>query len=106
MTIDEVLSDWIADRRREIHVLNSEVTRTRIVFARLESWRRQLDERNVLANSDCLRVRRHRTHEWTGVAFSRERQRRFNFSVLRKVLRVREVEGRARGFQTKLTLLQ
>src|SRR5437016_6070700 len=44
MMIDVTLDDWFANRRGEIHVLNSKVSSAGIVDTWLEAGRRQFDE--------------------------------------------------------------
>src|SRR5262249_41066886 len=105
MMIDEVLDDRVADGRREIHILNSEITCARVVFARLESRPGQLDKRDVLPHCDCICNRSHRSNQRTSFAFSAKGQRRFNLSILRKVFRVGEIESTACRIKSKLTLL-
>ena len=83
--------DRLADRRRIIHVRNPKKTRARIVRARLVSRRRQLHKRMMLAHRDRLRRRRHIFHPLAGM-IARERQRRFDFSVQRKIFRPRQVK--------------
>ena len=105
MMIDVVLDDGLADRRREIHVLNSEVAGARIVFARMKARTGQFDKRNVFAHGDGVSHRRNRTHQRPGFTVSDERQSRFNFRVLREIPGAGEIESTARGVQTKLALL-
>src|SRR2546425_5972831 len=105
MMIDKAFDDWFANRRGEVHVLNSEVAGARIINAWLESGRRQLDKRNMLAHRDRLRHRRHRSHEQAGFAFGGERQRGLAFSVLWKVFGVGKIKSAACRIKTELTLL-
>src|SRR5438067_2399375 len=105
MAADEVLDDRLADWRGEIHELDSEIAGARIILARLLARRRQFDEGNMFANRNCLRIRRNGSHEGAGFAFSREGQSRFDFRVLRKVLRVPEIESAARSVNAELSLL-
>jgi hypothetical protein len=56
MMIDVAPDDGLADRRREIHVLNSEESGARIIDPRLESGRWQLNKRNMLADGYGLAV--------------------------------------------------
>src|ERR1044072_940085 len=55
MTLDVSPGDRLANRRGEIHVLDSKITGPRIVYARLKTRRWQLDERHTLANGNGLR---------------------------------------------------
>src|SRR5260221_1115573 len=99
-----VLADGFADRRREIHVADSEITGARIVNASLETRRRQLDERMMLANCNRLRHRRNLPHQTTRFLTS-ESKRGFDFRVLRKVFCVGEIESAPRRIQTEHSLL-
>src|SRR2546421_4229968 len=105
MAPDEVLDDGLADRRREIHELNSEIAGARIILARLVTRRRQFDEGNMFADSNRLRIRRNGAHERPGFAIGREGQSGFDFRVPGKVLRVREIESAPRSVDAELSLL-
>src|SRR5437763_13701553 len=105
MATDEVLDDGFADWRGENHELNSEIAGARIILARLVTGRRQLDEGNMFANRNRLRIWRSGAHERPGFAFSRERQSGFDFRVPGKVLRVGKIESAARSVDPELSLL-
>src|SRR5437879_4771797 len=96
MMTDVVLVDRLADRRGEVHVLDAEIAGARIVGARLETRWRQFDKRMMFADGDRLRHRRHLPHEWSRFTLTGESDGRLDFSVLRKVPCVREIERAAR----------
>ncbi len=91
-----VPGDGFADGRGKVHEANSRVPGARIVCAWLETRRRQLDKRDVLSNSDDLWDGRDLPDQRAGLAFTGEGQRGFDFSVLRKILCVRQKESAAR----------
>src|SRR5207247_6250554 len=103
---DVVPGDRLADRRGKIHVANAEIAGARIVGARLETRRWQFYKRMMLADSDRLRHGCHLPHERPGLTFAGESDCRLDFSVLWKVLCVREIERAARWIQTKTSLLR
>src|SRR6266850_454696 len=105
MMANVVLRDRLADWRGKIHVVNSEIAGARIISARLKSRRRQLNKRMMLAHGDRLGIRRYLPQHWTRF-FAGEGKRRFDFSVLRKVFRVSEIESAASWIQTEDSLLQ
>src|SRR5260221_14555159 len=96
MMAEVVPGDGFADGRGKVHEANSRVPGARIVCARLETRRRQLDKRDVLSNSNGLRYWCDLPDQRAGLAFTGESKSRFDFSVLRKILCVREKESAAR----------
>src|SRR5437588_13100016 len=99
MMVEVALGDGFADRGGKVHEGNSEVSGAWIIEASLETRRRQLDERMMLADSDCLRHRRDLSHQRPGFTFTGERKSSFDFRVLRKIPGVREIESAARGIE-------
>src|SRR5688572_26803585 len=104
MTRDETLGYRLFDRRGKVHVINAEITGARIEHARLVTCRRQLNKRVTLAHGDRLGHRDDLPYKSSrGVAS--ERERRFNFRVLREVLRVRQVKRAATRIEPIRALL-
>src|SRR6185503_3664515 len=104
MPRDEALRDRIFDRRGEVHILDSEITSTRIEDTWLEAGRRQLHERMSLANGDRLRDRHNLSHKLAR-RLARESKSCFNFRVLRKVFCVGEIKRAASRLESISTLL-
>src|SRR6266516_7553796 len=96
MMTDVAPGNRLADRRGEVHVLDPKIAGARIVGARHETPRWQFDKRMMFADGDRLRHGRHLTHERPRFTFAGESDSRLDFSVLRKVLSVREIERAAR----------
>src|SRR5882672_11433402 len=105
MMANVVLRDRLADWRGKIHIVNSEIAGARIVGPRLESRRRQLNKRMMLAHGDRPGIRRYLPQHWSRF-FAGEGKPRFDFSVLRKVFGVTEIESAASWIQTEDSLLQ
>src|SRR5438552_810803 len=92
---DEVLGDGFANRRGKVHEANSEIPAAGIIDAGFETGWRQLDKRDVLANSNGLRDWCDLSHQRASLAFTGERKSSFDFGVLWKILCICEIEGAA-----------
>src|SRR4030095_14922651 len=105
MTRDEPFDYRLLNRGREVHECNSIKTCSGIEAPWFVSGWRQLNKRYVLTNCYCLGGWSNVPDEWTGL-IRRECQRGFDFSVSRKVLRIRQVESAATRIQSKRALLR
>ncbi len=106
MPRDPALLDRAGERTRVVVELDSEERNARIELARFEAGRRQLDERVMLANRHELRDRGHATDERAGTIVRLERQHRFDFGVLRKGFRSRQINRAATAIDGVVALLR
>src|SRR5437773_11895418 len=105
MPRNKALHDWLADRRRIIHIANAEKTSAWIVRPRLVPGRRQLHERMMLAHSDRFRRRCHVANPPPRL-LSRKRERALHFRIQRKIFRLWQINGAPRRIQVISTLLR
>src|SRR5215212_1199637 len=104
MPRDKAFGYRLLDWGREVHVINTRVTGTRIKNARLETGRRQLHKRMAFTNSNRLRHRYNFSDELSR-RLAGERQRGFHLRVLRKVFGVWKIERAASRLEFVCPLL-
>src|SRR4030095_9649460 len=105
MARNETFGNWLLNRGRKVHISNAVETRTRIKSSGLVTGGRQFNERYMLTNCNCFRSRCYLTDQRSRLICG-ERQRGFDFCVLRKILCIREIERAATGIQSEGALLR
>src|SRR5579883_37264 len=105
MAGDIALHNWRSDRRGVIHVLDGEEARTRIEFSGMIISVRKLNERVMLAHGNRVWIGYDFLNELSRL-FANKGQSGFHFCILRKVLRIRQIDRRTRGIQVKRALFR